>query len=220
MNDQFNQAIDIVVPWIDKPDESEEEEEEDSNREEKEEGEEETNNAKRKMIQLCASTKTGRPLYLIRRRKYIEPIRKQLQVTNRLLLNTYNTHAYYSCRISEMNEKVSEHICRTSAYRLITKLDDSHPSYLKNTLMDIDYQITTKLNELFHDKMITYSQWQTMIINRPTSQFDTLYFLPNTRRVCCSNSSIHFFCSHSITLFVFDIFFLRKISRLIFHFIQ
>ena len=64
--------------------------------------------------------------------------------------------------------------------------------------MDIDYQITTKLNELFHDKMIIYSHWQTMIISRSTSQFDTLYFLPNTRRVCCSNS-IHFFCSHSIT---------------------
>ena len=99
MDDQFNQAIDIIVPWMDKRDESEEEEEEEEedDHEEKEEGEGETNNAKRKMIQLCACTKTGRPLYLIRRRKYIEPILKQLQVTNRLLLNTYNTHAYYSC---------------------------------------------------------------------------------------------------------------------------
>ena len=121
MNDQFNQAIDIVVPWMDKLDESEEEEEE--------EGEGETNNTKRKMIQLRTCTKTRRPLYLIRRRKYIEPIRKQLQATNRPLLNTYNTHAYYSCRISEMKEKVSEQRRRTSAYRLITKLDDSHQSY-------------------------------------------------------------------------------------------
>ena len=180
MDDQFNQAIDIVVPWMDKLDESEEEEEEEEEGEddieEKEEREGETNNAKRKMIQLCTSTKTRRPLYLIRRRKYIEPIRKQLQATNRPLSNTYNTHAYYSCRISEMKEKVSEQRRRTSAYRLIAKLDDSHQSYFKNTLMDIDYQITTKLNELFHDKMITYSHWQTMIISRSTSQFDTLFF--------------------------------------------
>ena len=54
MNDQFNQAIDIVVPWMDKLDESEEEEEKEEegedDLEEKEEGEGETNNAKRKMV--------------------------------------------------------------------------------------------------------------------------------------------------------------------------
>ncbi|CAF2907439.1 unnamed protein product [Rotaria sp. Silwood2] len=164
MVDQINQAIDIVVPWMDKMNDK------DDNIE--------------KIINLSGDEiNERRPLYQITRKKYLNIIRQQLQANNRILLPTYNICAYYSCELTDMQQKVHEHMTRTGAYRLIMELDQTNPYSLEEFLKKINNEIMKKLNGFLHNKLITYSQWEQMTINQSNSQLNTLYFLPDTRQV-------------------------------------
>ncbi|CAF4059560.1 unnamed protein product, partial [Rotaria sp. Silwood2] len=162
MVDEINQSIDVVVPCIDEN--------------------KVNDNGENKLMNLSENKINGRPLYQIRRKKYIEIIRRQLQAKNRILLTTYNTYAYYSCERTEMQEKILEHMIRTGAYRFNVELNVTDQHYIEIILNSIDHHITDKLNNLCHDKLISYSQWEKLNANRSTNRLDTLYFLPDTRR--------------------------------------
>jgi hypothetical protein len=163
MVDQINQAIDVVIPCMIGMDGSEDEDE--------------------KLIDLSGYGSKTRPLYLIKRKKDMASIRKQLSVKKRVLLRTFNTYAYYSCDIAEMQQKVSDHMTSTGAYSLIAELDSTDQDCIGTYLNTVDERVTCSLNQLLHDRSITFSQWQQMKVDRLESQLDSLYFLPNTRRV-------------------------------------
>ncbi|CAF4700802.1 unnamed protein product, partial [Rotaria sp. Silwood2] len=91
-------------------------------------------------------------------------------------------YAYYSCERTEMQEKVLEHMIRTGAYRFIMELNVTDQHYIEIIFNSIDHHITDKLNNLCHDKLISYSQWEKLNANRSTNRLDTLCFLPDTRR--------------------------------------
>ncbi|CAF4883863.1 unnamed protein product, partial [Rotaria magnacalcarata] len=72
---------------------------------------------------------------------------------------------------------------RTNAYRFIMDINETNQPLLDELLLENDKLIATTLNNLFHIQCITYSQWQQMIFHRSKSEFDLLYFLPDTRQV-------------------------------------
>ncbi|CAF4609415.1 unnamed protein product, partial [Rotaria magnacalcarata] len=82
--------------------------------------------------------------------QYFDSIQKQLQTKNRILLPTYNTNAYYSCEIIEMQQKISEHMTRTNAYRFIMDINETNQPLLDELLLENDKLIATTLNNLFH----------------------------------------------------------------------
>ncbi|CAF2890491.1 unnamed protein product [Rotaria sp. Silwood2] len=166
MADQINQAIDIVIPWM--------EYENDGNDDDDEHME--------KIISLSDCKGNGRPLYQITRKKYFEIIRQQLQANNRILFIAYNTYAYYSCEKNELQQKVHEHMTRPGIYRLIMELNDTNQHHIEEVLNKMDNEITTKLNLLFDDKLISHAQWQKLSMYRLNTRLNTLYFLPDTRR--------------------------------------
>ncbi|CAF3184474.1 unnamed protein product [Rotaria socialis] len=165
MVDQINQAIDVVIPCKNNK----------LNNKTKNENDE-------RITVLFEGNDRRRPLYEITGMQYFDSIQKQLQTKNRILLPTYNTNAYYSCEIIEMQQKISEHMTRTNAYRFIMDINETNQPLLDELLLENDKLIATTLNNLFHTQCITYSQWQQMIFHRSKSEFDLLYFLPDTRQ--------------------------------------
>ena len=159
----MHQAIDIIIPCMIGMDGSEHEDE--------------------NIIDLSGHGSKTRPLYLIKRKNDAESIRKHLFEKNRVLLRAFNTNAYYSCAIAEMQQKVHEHMTHTGAYSLIMELDTSNRHCTDTSLNDIDDRVRWTLNTLLHDQSITFSQWQEMSVDRLESRLDSHYFLPNTRRV-------------------------------------
>jgi hypothetical protein len=159
----MNQAIDIIIPCMIGMDGSENEDE--------------------KIIDLSGYGSKTRPSYLIKRKKDIASIRKDLSMKKRVLLRAFNSYAYYSCDIAEMQQKVREHMACTGAYSLITELDNTNRHYIDVCLNTMDERVACSLNQLLHDRSITFSQWQQMKVDRLDSRLDSLYFLPNTRRV-------------------------------------
>jgi hypothetical protein len=171
MVDQIDQAINIIVPWIDRINDDENDKEDDEDK---------------KIIDISGYNTNIRPLYLIKRRKYIKVIRQQLQMKNRILLKAFNTYAYYSCTITEMQQKILEHMTNTGAYSLITELNRTNQDDVEKYLNIMDQRITLTLNNLLHDRSITASQRVKMEVNRSSrkrQRLDSLYFLPNIRRV-------------------------------------
>ena len=166
MVEQINQSVDIVVPRV-------------SNSH----GNDSDHDIDQKIIDVSGYSIHGRPVYQITQRKYLPIIRQQLQLNHRILLSTYSNYAYYSREQTEMKQKVVEHMIRTNAYRLTMELNDTNRHHLDHVLQHIDQETTTKLNHLFHNQLITESQWQKMITNRTTNRFNNLYFLPDTRQV-------------------------------------
>ena len=165
MVDQIDQSIDIAIPLND------------SIYQDKEESED------NKIIKISSIEITTRPLYQITRNKYIDTIEEQLKEKNRILLKAYNTYAYYSCDTTEMKQKVAEHMTRTGAYALMVVLDENNQHYIGKYLDCLDQRITLTLDSLLHDKLITSSQWKKMKVYRDKGRLDSLYFLPETRRV-------------------------------------
>ena len=163
MVDQINQAIDVVIPCMNGADGAEDEDE--------------------KIIDISGYGTNTRPLYLIKRKKDIQLIRKQLFAKNRVLLRAFNTHAYYSCETTEIEQKALKHMASTGAYSLIVELDSTNQHCMDTHLNNMDKRITCMLNNLLQDQSITFSQWQQMKIERLGSRLDSLYFLPDTRRV-------------------------------------
>jgi hypothetical protein len=163
MVDHINQAIDVVIPCLHGLDGSDDEEE--------------------KMVDISGYGSNTRPLYLIKRKEDIELIRKRLSAKNRVLLRAFSTHAYYSCDIAEMQQKVLQHMTSTGAYSLIMELDKTKQHCIDTCLNNTDERVTCTLNRLLHDQSITFSQWQEMRVDRLDSRLDSLYFLPNTSRV-------------------------------------
>ena len=161
--DHMNQAIDIIIPCMIGMDGGDNEDE--------------------KIIDLSGYGSKTRPLYLIKRQKDIASIRKDLSMKKRVLLRTFNSYAYYSCDIAEIQQKVHEHMTNTGAYSLIMELDTSNRHCIDTSLNDMDKRVRCTLNTLLHDRSITFSQWQQMKVDRLESRLDSLYFLPNTRRV-------------------------------------
>jgi hypothetical protein len=172
MADQINQAIDVVIPCMDEAGGAEDEDE--------------------KIIDLSGYGSKTRPLYLIKRRKDMASIRKDFSMKKRVLLRAFNSYAYYSCDIAEVQQKVHEHMASTGAYSLIVKLDSTNRDYLDTHLNNVDERITCTLNTLLQDQSIRFSQRQQMKVERPASRVDSLYFLPDTRRV-----------RHTVDLFLF-----------------
>ena len=172
MVDQINQAIDVVIPCMNEADGADDEDE--------------------KIIDVSGYGTNTRPLYLIKRKKDLELIRKHLSMKKRVLLRTLNTHAYYSCATTEIEQKVRKHMASTGAYSLIVELDSTHQQYLDTHLNNVDERISCTLNHLLQDQSITFSQWQQMKVERCASRLDSLYFLPDTRRV-----------RHTVDLFLF-----------------
>jgi hypothetical protein len=163
MVDQINQAIDVVIPYMDEADGAEDED--------------------KKIIDISGYGTNTRPLYLIKRKRDVEWIRKRLFEKKRLLLRTFNTYAYYACDIAEMQQKVHEHMSNTGAYALRVELGSAHWHGIDTCLNEMDERVRCTLNTLWHDRSITFSQWQEMRVDRLNSRLDSLYFLPNTRRV-------------------------------------
>ena len=168
MVDQINKAIDVVVSCMDQLHRNEND----------------NNDNEEKLINISSDYETNnRPVYQITRRKYLDHIRQQLQMKNRILLRTLNTYAYYSCERSDIQQKIFEHMTQTDAYHLIMELHERNQHHLENVLKTMNKQIMTKLNHLYHTKLISYLQWQKLINNRLNSRLDILYFLPNICQV-------------------------------------
>ena len=165
MVDHINQAIDVIIPVITGADGSDVE------------------NEGEKRIDISGYESNARPVYLIERKKDTELIRKHLFAKNRVLLRTFNTYAYYSCDIAEMQQKVLEHMSTTGAYSLIMELDNTNRHCIATYLTDMDARVACSLNQLLHDQSITVLQWQQMKVELRESRLDSLYFRPNTRRV-------------------------------------
>jgi hypothetical protein len=66
------------------------------------------NDEDEKIIDISGYNTNQRPVYLIKRRKYIGIIRRQLKMKNCILLKVFNTYAFYSGTITEMKQKVVE----------------------------------------------------------------------------------------------------------------
>ena len=163
MVDHLRQAIDVVIPCLPGLDGSDDEEE--------------------KIVDISSYGSNTRPLYLIKRKEDIELIRKRLSAKKRVLLRAFSTNAYYSCDIAEMQQKVLQHMTSTGAYALIMALDKTKQRCIDTCLNNMDERVTCKLSRLLHDQSITFAQWQEMRVDRLESRLDSLYFLPNTRRV-------------------------------------
>ena len=160
MVDQINQAIDVVIPCMHGIDGGEE-----------------------KIIDLSGYGSKTRHLYLIKRKKDMASIRKHLSMKKRVLLRAFNSYAYYSCDIAEMQQKVHEHMASTGAYSMIVELDNTNRHCIDICLNGMDERVRCTLNTLLYDQSITFSQWRKMRVDRLESRLDSLYFLPNTRRV-------------------------------------
>jgi hypothetical protein len=154
MVDQMNQAIDVVIPWMDEVDGIEDEDDE-------------------KIIDISGYKTNVRPLYLIKRKKDIAFIRQQFKAKHRLLLRTFNTYAYYACEITEMQQKVLQHMTSTGAYSLIMELNETNQQDIEKHLNNRDKRITFTLNNLLHDQSITLSQWKKMKDNPSGRRFDS-----------------------------------------------
>lgn len=163
MVDHIDQAVDVVIPCM--------------------EGLDGSDDGREKIADISGYGSSARSVYLIKRKADIELIRKRLSMKNRLLLRAFNTNAYYSCDIAEMQQKVLEHMTSTSAYSLIMELDNINQHCIDTSLNNMDERVTSTLNRLLHDQSITFSQWQEMIADQLESLLDSLYFQPNTRRV-------------------------------------
>ena len=173
----MNQAIDIIIPCMIGMDGREHEDD--------------------RIIDLSGYGSKTRPLYLIKQKHDVELIRKRLLEKKRVLLRTFNTYAYYSCDIAEMQQKVLEHMTSTGAYSLIVELDNTNRHCIDTCLNDMDERVKCTLNTLLLDQSITFSQWRQMRVDRLDSRLDSLYFLPNTRRV---RPLIDLFLSNSFSL--------------------
>ena len=178
MVEKITQAVDIVVPWMQKH--------------HKDQGHHDIDE---KIVDVSGYRVHGLSVYQITQRKYLPSIRRHLQANHRILSTTDSTYAYYSCERTEMEQKVVEHMKRTNAYRLIMELNDKNQHHLDGVLKHINEKIIATLNQLFHDKLITKAQWQRLLVKRTNSRFDTLYFLPDTRQVAIANEffSIYYF---------------------------
>jgi len=192
MVDQINEAVDIIVPFKDY-DEVTVAAAAAAN-ENKDQNDDDDDDEDEKIISLLGykANTVVRPLYLVKRKKYVKLIQEQLYAKNRLLLKTlYKPSTYYSCEITEMQEKVSKHMIGTDAYLLIMKLNETNQDDCMEKYLDkIDQQITSTLTNLLSDQSITLLQWHQMKVNRQQSEIrrqrrlNSLYFLPDTRRVC------------------------------------
>ena len=169
MVDQIHQAIDVIIPCMDIVDGSD-------------------GNKTEKIIDISRHRTNGRPLYLIKRNKYTESVRKQLKAKYRLLLKSFNTYAFYSCGIVEMQEKVCQHMTSTGAYSLMMEFNETNQHYIKGYLDKIDKQLTSTLDNLLQNRLITPSQRERLKVNQPKRDFNSLYFQPDTRRVCSSKN--------------------------------
>lgn len=158
-----NLSFDLVLPCVERKDQD--------------------NDKELLLVKLTDTKSTGRSLYQIKHTKDLAMIQQELQTKHHILLPTYNTNAYYSCPINEMQQKIFEHMTDTHAYRLVFELDPTDKHNIDIIMKYIDNQITTKLNTMLHDKLITMQQWKKLITNPSTSRLDTLYFLPDTRQV-------------------------------------
>jgi hypothetical protein len=168
MINQMNQAIDFIIPLMDNNqiDENEDEQQE-------------------KIIYIPAYNTNQHPIYFIKRKKYFEIVRQELEAKNRILSKTFNTYAFYSCEINEMQEKIIEHMTNTNAYLFIMEFNHTDQHHNDKYLNLIDKQITLTLNNFVRDKLITLEQRTKMKVNLNESQLDSLYFLPDTRQVGC-----------------------------------
>ncbi|CAF2890422.1 unnamed protein product [Rotaria sp. Silwood2] len=191
MVDEINQSIDIVIPWMNDVDENETEDE--------------------KIIHIGGYKTNGRPLYLIKRRNDIDFIRKQFAEKNHLLLKTFNTYAYYSCDITEMQHKVLQHMINTGAYSFIMEFNYTNQYNIEEEYLNImDKRITFILNNLLNNQSITLLQRKKMKANLNGRRLNSLHFLPNTRK---ENVPFHPVtnCRHGLTM---------KISRFLTHLLQ
>jgi hypothetical protein len=159
----MNQAIDIIIPCVIGMDGREHENE--------------------RLIDLSGYGSNSRPLYLIKQKHDVELFRKRLLEKKRVLLRAFNSYAYYSCDIAEMQQKVHEHMASTGAYSWLVELDNTNRHCIDICLNGMDEQVRCTLNTLLYDQSITFSQWRKMRVDRHESRLDSLYFLPNTRRV-------------------------------------
>ena len=135
------------------------------------------------LVNIAAIKANERPLYQITQKRHIETIRRELEERNRVLLQAYNTYAYYSCAKTEMQQKVLDHMTTTGAYSLIMELNDSNQHFIEKVVKRMDKRITLTLDKLLAAQLITFSHYNKMKINQSKRRLDTLYFLPDTRRV-------------------------------------
>jgi hypothetical protein len=165
MVDQINESIDVVVRWMDgKPRKGDDDEEP-------------------MIVNISAYKANERPLYQITQKGHMETIRRELEERSRLLLTVYNTYAYYSCARTEMQQKVLDHMTSTGAYCSIMTLNDSNQHLIEKVVKRMDKRITLTLDKLLAAQLITSAHYNTMKVNPSKRRLDTLYFLPDTRRV-------------------------------------
>ena len=167
MVDRIHQAVDVVCPCAPC-----------SNRENQMKSDHDT-----KIVLLSNDPNRRRPLYEIKSMTDFETVQKEFQAQHRILLPTFNTHAYYSCEKSEMEQSIQDHITSTNAYRLMMELDDITQYHFDTLIEQRDRHIATTLNTLFHYHLLTYTQWQQLITHPLRTRYDLLYFLPGLRRV-------------------------------------
>ena len=163
MVDQITQAVNVIIPWKDETGEIEDENE--------------------KISHIFADKANTRPIYLIKRRKDTKLIQQQLKTENRILLRTLNTYAHYSCKITEMQQQILQYMTDTGAYSLIMEVQCTNQHDIEEHLNNMHQQIIYTLNNLLHDRSITLLQWKRMKPDQSERKVDSLYFLPDTRKV-------------------------------------
>jgi hypothetical protein len=114
----------------------------------------------------------------------IRSIRRQLADDNLILRPIYKGIGYHLDSIHIFQRKVSEFIAQTSCYSFVSNLSRfySHPSH--HRLADIVEQVETTLDNLFHSKSITETQYKMMKIDRTLVRMNYLYFVSETHKVC------------------------------------
>ena len=82
-----------------------------------------------------------------------------------------------------MEQKVLDHMTSTGAYSLIMILNDSNQHFIEKVVKRMDKRITLTLDKLLAAQLITSAHYNTMKVNPAKRRLDTLYLLPDTRRV-------------------------------------
>ncbi|CAF4296692.1 unnamed protein product, partial [Adineta steineri] len=115
-------------------------------------------------------------------REKIRSIRRQLAIHNLILRPIYKGIGYYLDSINIFQKKTCKFMTQTNCYSFLFKLSRSYPHASQNRLANIVDRVETTLNNLFHSKSITETQYNLMKINRTSVRMNYLYFVSQTHK--------------------------------------
>lgn len=126
------------------------------------------------------------PIYTVQERDLIK-ICHQLHIRNYILTPVYKaaTNMIYVCKQNEINEKVTEYMKQTKAYRMIHHFNENNVNnvqvFLRRLCERVKEQLDVVLSNVHSIDLIQYILCNVNLSN--VQQFDQLCFLPDLRQV-------------------------------------